>query len=355
MNVSELYKLALWVQSEIVTTQIPQKYQNLQQLLQRNAQPNQHKQPFEKERKELIETIRNVPLEQLTKDQVEILEKLGILQAIGDEGARAIEDILYRNALDIASAAQKLNEIYQRLTQGIQKITQIMAGLQDIYQEESHDIENNVLVRVYFKGSAKLSNVNDFKKWGEVWHEIGRGIAMVHNAAPEDVRIVGATSGSIVIELGTPINLAATLATIVYVALDIANRYIETRKKIEELRLLKINNEKLLHELEQEASANKEKGIESIINKVIEELKLQRKKEGDKILALKKAIERLVGFMESGGELDFHVPEEDAQEDNEGQDKSIEYKKLRQLAADIRIIERKIHALSPPKDAEVNE
>ena len=57
MNVSELYNLALWVDKNIAEVQIPQKYQALQQILQRNAQPNQQQQPFETPKNDLSETI----------------------------------------------------------------------------------------------------------------------------------------------------------------------------------------------------------------------------------------------------------------------------------------------------------
>ena len=73
MNVSELYDLTKWIQSEIVDRQIPQKYQTLQQILQQNAQPNRQKQPFENQKDDLIETIKNIRLSQLTKDQLEFL------------------------------------------------------------------------------------------------------------------------------------------------------------------------------------------------------------------------------------------------------------------------------------------
>jgi len=107
MNVSELFELTNWIQNEIVNSQIPQKYQALQQILQQNVQPNQQKQPFENQKNDLIDTIRKVPLNQLTKDQIEFLRNLGIAQAVGKEGVDAIEYILYKNVLDIATAAKK--------------------------------------------------------------------------------------------------------------------------------------------------------------------------------------------------------------------------------------------------------
>ena len=353
MNVSELFELTNWVQNEIVKTQIPQKYQKLQQVLQKNAQPNQQKQPFENERNDLIETIRKVPLNQLTKDQIEFLRNLGIAQAVGKEGVDVIEDILYKNALDIATDAQKIQEIYQRLNQGIQKVDQIKTGLQDCVLEEHYEIKEEVLIRVYFKENAKLSNVTDFKKWGNIWHEIGRGIAMAHDAAPEDIKIVGATSGSIVIEMATLASIASTTSIIILSALKVAERIIEILKKVEELRELKLNNMKLLKDLEDEAKKEKEKGADEIVDIIIDKLKLSKDAEGDKITALRKAVSNLVNFTELGGEVDFIVPEEDIEESDEVEEKpekSIDYSRIKQIASEIREIERKIKALAPPDE-----
>ncbi len=230
MNVSELFVLTNWIQSEIVNKQIPQKYQTLQQILQRNAQPNQQKQPFEDQKNDLIETIKRVQLSQLTKDQLEFLRKLNIAQAIGKEGVDTIEDILYKNKLDISTAAQKINEIYQRLTQGIQKANQIKTGLEGCVIEEEYEIEDEVLIRIYFRDKASLANVTHFKKWGDIWHEIGRGIAMVHNATPEDVKIVGATSGSIVLEMATMATIASTTSFIILSVLKVVEKVLEIRR-----------------------------------------------------------------------------------------------------------------------------
>jgi hypothetical protein len=57
-----------------------------------------------------------------------------------------------------------------------------------------------------------MSNVADFRKWGTFWFEIGRGVAMAHNAAPEEIKIVGATKGSIIIELAVVSDIAVTIS-----------------------------------------------------------------------------------------------------------------------------------------------
>jgi len=354
MNVSELFELTNWIQTEIVNRQIPQKYQTLQQILQRNAQPNQQKQPFEDQKNDLIESIKKVQINRLTKDQLEFLRNLNIAQAIGKEGVDTIEDILYKNVIDIATAAKKIQEIHQRLTQGIQKANQIRAGLEGCVIEEEYEVEGEVLIRIYFRDKASLANVTDFKKWGETWHDIGRGIAMAHNATPEDIKIVGATSGSIVLEMATMASIATTTSAIIYSILKVVEKVLEIRKKAEEIKNLQLNNKKIALELEKEAEKEIENGAEMIANEQIKRLRLKQEGEGDKINVLEKAVSKLLNFIELGGEVDFIIPEEDmvkSDEEVEQIEKSeIDYTQIKDTSEKIRQLEYKIKALEAPNE-----
>ena len=66
MNVSELYKLTIWVSKEIEAAQIPSLYQALQQILQQNSQSSS-KQPFEAQKDSLIKALEQVDLAPLQK------------------------------------------------------------------------------------------------------------------------------------------------------------------------------------------------------------------------------------------------------------------------------------------------
>lgn len=345
MNVSELYDLVYWVTREIAETQIPQKYQALQQIIQQNAQPNQPKQPFESQRNDLIETIKKVPLSQLTKEQLLFLRELGIAQAVGEEGTNAIEDILYRNVIDIATSAKKIQEIHQSLSQGIQKSNQIKTGLDGCVSQEEYEIENEVMIRVSFTGYAAMSNVTDFRKWGNIWHEVGRGIAMAHNAAPEDVRIIGATRGSVIIELATYPAIATTASAIILLALKLAEKVLDIRKKAEEIKNLQLQNKELAKEIEREAEKEKKIGIEQIYESLIEKLKIKKDGEGDKATALDKAVRNLVNFIESGGEVDFIVPEKDEEKEGESDNPAPKYEDLKITIQEIRQLENKLKLL----------
>jgi hypothetical protein len=348
MNVSELFSLTNWIAREIVGQNIPQKYQALYSILQQNSQPNQ-KQPFESQTADLVSSLTNVPLELLSRDQINFLDKLGILKTIGSDGVAAIEEILYRNAMDIATATQKVVLLHQQVSNGINKATQILTGLNGCLLEEEYEIKNEVLIRVCFTGGASMKNVVDFKSLGNSWHEIGRGIAMVHDAAPEDIKIVGATKGSIVIELAVAYGIAKTTSGILLEALKVAERVLDLKKRAEEIRGMKLKNDKIAHELEKEADTEKKSGIDEIAAKVAADLRI--KTDGEKLKVLEVAVKNLVNFIENGGSLDFVLPEVSAEAIAE---EEADKKELRVSFQQVRQLEKKLALLEYKKDKELH-
>jgi len=344
MNVSELYDLTDWVTKEIEGTQVPQKYQALQSIIQQHAQPNQPRQPFESQKEDLFETLRKVPLGKLTRDQLSFLKQLGIANSVGENGIREIEDVLFKNVIDVATSAQKLAETLQKIQQGLSKSNQIKAGLVDCVFEEVYESENEILMRVSFTGHALMENVKDFKSWGNIWYDIGRGIAMVHNASPEDIKIVGATKGSIIIELAVIASIATTTSGIILAALKVAEKVLDIRKKAEELRGLKLKNDKVAKDLEKEADNEKKHGIEQITGDIASKLSINSNGEGDKIKALDTAVKNLVNFIEKGGIVDFVVPDGEAPEDGDSDSNAelkIAFQEIRQLEKKIELLEYK--------------
>ncbi len=347
MNVSELGDLTYWITDEVVTRQVPEKYKALYAILKQHAQPNQAKAQFETQKDDLITTIRKVPLHQLTKDQLAFLQELGIRQAVGEEGIREIENILFRNVIDVATSAQALGEIHQQLSIGVSKSDQIKAGLEGCFTREEFEVDDNVLLRVSFTGGATMENVSDFKRWGSIWFDIGRGIAMAHNESPESVRVVRATTGSIVIELAVVYGIAKTASQIVLEALKVAERVLAIRTKVEELRSLKLANKKLATDLEKEATKEKEAGVTKISTAVVRELRLSANNDGEKVAVLEKAVKNLVSFVESGGEVDFVVPDNAAEEDAEAERSGPDYSALRSATEEIHRLECQLKLLGP--------
>lgn len=353
MNLTELNGLVVWVKKEIEEKQILQKYGALVQILNQHIQPNQQKPPFETQKNDLLDTLRSMPINKLTKSQIEFLKNLGIFTAIGELGAEIIEENLYRNVIDIATSIKNINEIRELLKKGIAKSTQIRSGLDGCVFKEEYENKEEVLIRVSFTGNASMLNIKDFKSWGNAWYEIGRGISMAHNNSPEDIKIVGASQGSIIIELAAAASIATTTSVIILSALKVAEKVLDIRKKAEEIKNLKLKNKKLANDIKKEAENEKQHGIEYILNEIIAEIKLNTDKEGDKITALEKAIKNLVNFIESGGEVDFVIPEQD--EKNENNEKQPDFDKLRVTFNEIRELEQKVKLIESSLEPENKE
>jgi len=348
MNVSELFNLTNWISEKIEAAQVLQKYQALHEIMQKHSQSNQPRQPFESQKDELIKTLINIPLNKLTKEQLVFLEQLGIANAIGEDGVSTIEDLLYKNVIDTATSAQKIQEIIQKMqeiiqkiNQGISKSNQIKTGLTGCVFEEEYEVENEILMRVSFTGHALMSNVKDFKTWGNIWFEIGRGIAMAHNSSPEDIKIVGATKGSIIIELAVIASIATTTSGIILAALKVAEKVLDIRKKAEELRGMKLKNDQLAKDLEKEAENEKKDGIKNITHEITLQLNIKKNGEGDKVKALDTSVKNLVNFIEKGGVVDFIVPDENEGEEDNNSELRVAFQEIRQLEKKLELLEYK--------------
>lgn len=149
MQVEELFDLTSWIQREIVTPGVITLYQNLLSVLNQNAQPSQTKLPFEEQKEALFTVLRTVPLSDLSLGQLELLESIGIAKNVADNGVNVIEDVLFRNVLDIATAVTKITASIEALNKGVQWATQIKVLLADIINEDViRDTDDGVLMRV---------------------------------------------------------------------------------------------------------------------------------------------------------------------------------------------------------------
>ena len=348
MQITELLKLTKWFKDYILAEQIPTKYQQLFNVMNKNAQPNnnQPKQPFESQRENLFEALKNVSLNKLTLEQIKFLEQLEVVDLLGVEGIRNIETVLYENNLDIATAAKKIGEFNAKISAANQTLTEIETTLSKSFslkKEEENIPADSVMMRIYFQDKSAINNISDFKKLSATWYDIGRGIAMAQNKSPEDFKIIGAQKGSVIIELAVIAGLATSISTILLAGLKVAERVIEILKKAEELKNLKLTNKKIEQEIIKEAEVEKNNGINTILEAAIAELGLSKGQDGDKITSLEKSIAKLIDFTQKGGAVDFVQP--DGTDNGQQDDVRAEIIQLNENVQDIRRLENKIKML----------
>ncbi len=131
-------------------------------------------------------------------------------------------------------------------------------------------------------------------------------------------------------------------------ALKVAEKILDIRIKIEEVKALKLSNDAAERALADEVKNEKETGIKTIISKMINELDLNAETEGDKVQALENAVKKLVDFVDKGGEVDFVLPEEDSSDEDGGIENDEAWnqrEELRAMFKDVRRLENKIYQI----------
>jgi hypothetical protein len=353
MNVDELWKLASWVDVQVMARRIPEFYSALATILEGNTQPGQHRQPFENERVQLTRALESVDLWSLTSEQLQYLDRFNIASHLGVQGAKNIEEILSRNALDIATAASKIKEVSEALAAGVRQFRRVKDSLEKFVDSEITTVkEDEVLLRVAFRSEAAINNVVDLRRWADSWHTIGRGIAMAHGMAPENIRVVGASTGSIIIELAVVFGIAKTASVVILECLNVADRVLEILKKAQEIKALRLSNNRIEQEISAEAQKEREEGAAAITLKIAGLLELNPGDEGDKVVALKSSIKALIEFITKGGQVDCILPP-DTESDDPPADSSQEarrelqeaFSRIRELDARQRLLENTVNGI----------
>jgi hypothetical protein len=342
MNVDELYGLTNWIKTNVVNTQISNKYQGLFNVIHTNTQPNQQKRPFENEKNALINALEAININELTKEQIVYIDQMKITPHIGHTAVEKSNDILFRNQLDLAACAQKIQEIINDNNNGLQISNGLNQWLAHFKFEEIIEHEDKALVRIAFKNETYISTFTDFKSWSKIWYDIIYGITLVNDNNVDDVRIIGATNGSIILELLAVYGIVKIISKIILEGLKVAEKVQDMLLKSQKIKELQIKNDKAAKALEEEAEIEKKNGIESITNTILTFFKIDTTNRGDKVTALSKAISSLVDFIQKGGTVDFVAPDKNEKND---EDTNQEIAELKSAFNDIRALENKVMLL----------
>lgn len=360
MNVEELFGLTEWVDERIVKEGLHASYSSLHSVLNSNAQPNTEAQPLDPHRSNLDTALRGVPLNELTREQSNYLECIGIVQWVGVEAAAAVEDVLFRNAIDSATAAAHMQKGASAIQAGVNRSNAIRDSLAPCLPATSSDeLPREILLRVGFEGDASITNMVEFQRWARKWHEIGRGITMAHGESPESIKVVGASKGSIILELAIQPEIARSFALIITTSLVLAEQFHRVRRQAREVRKLDLEieeKERIAKDLEENADRIRTKGAEEITDRLRISLEIEvDDASGDVIIALGKSVKGLLDFVDKGGSVDLVVPPEAEVAGDDGEAAALQpmADELRQLRAQVEEIRQKedtLRLLAAPED-----
>jgi len=158
---------------------------------------------------------------------------------------------------------------------------------------------------------------------------------MAANEAPENTKITGASTGSIILILVGTVTVTMLLAMISKNVAAVAKNGIDLVNQIEDLRNKKMLNAIIENQLREMGEKNKQEAHTEIFTDIQNTLP---EINGEQKTALELAIRKLLAFNEKGGDVDFVAPEigEEDEEGGEGAEADPASAALGQVRAAIR-------------------
>lgn len=307
MNVEELYQLGIWFSDQF--PELQKRYAALHNPLTHNAsQPD--KRPLESELESLLEFLRGQHFDDLSLEQLKMLSSLGVDAYVGPDGAAFVERTVRTSNYDPATAVTRLNEAIQSISNARAKLAAYVDATNglDLRPEESLAEEGLITIRVGFQNDVAIDNVVDWKNTAKEWYDIVRGLALVCDERPEDVRVVGAATGSVILILAGTAAFTALLARIAKHMTTTAKDVVGVRMEIENLRQKKLLTRAMEVELRRVEKEKSDNAIDTVMGLLDRNL---TGKDGDVPVALTSSIKKLLTFSEKGGTVDFVAPEVD--------------------------------------------
>ena len=315
MDTKELERLSRWYIEEYNV--LSQLYRQILVPIQHNS-TQQNKQPLEEPLETLLSFLRRMSFDHLSIQQLKLLSHLNIDKYIGHEGANFVEKTIRTSEYDPTTAASIIQVAAAKLGSAQAGFSQYLSAL-DALEMRSPELsdDSEIVIRVGFQEEASINNVADWRNSAEDWYGIIRGISMVAGEAPEDTKIVGADTGSIILLLVGTATVTGLLALICKHVVNAAMKTVELQNQIEDLRHKKFLNKTIETELKKQIESTQNGALESIVDLVkrsIENL------DGEKISALTSSIQKLLTFSEKGGNVDFVAPDDGAEDDAGAED-----------------------------------
>ena len=313
MQVSEVTDLAHWFSFNIKG--VKSRYAELVKVLQHNAQqPNQ--QPVMDPLKNLTKELGLMPTEELSALQMRVLEKLEVHHLIGRQGRRWVSKTVRSTGFDPATRYSTIEQAQQALIGAENQLDSFKDAANSIgFEGETlSGSPSPYVINVIFQKDALIKNVPEWKKASEDWLLIVRGITGLVDERPEDVKIIGASNGSLIFSLGASAAFTKVLAIISKHIASITNDYLDFQLKREQLSRSRMMTDVMRDELSRLESERKEQGKAAIIEEIRD---LMPDAKESAITSIEKGIDRQIAFSEKGGEVDFVNPDHGEEEDEE--------------------------------------
>ena len=339
MDVQEIIRLANWFDEN--TGKAISAYIDLAEVLQNNAQQS-HQLPIQEPLETLISILNQMPTQRLTQLQHNLLSTINVDHVIGKLGANWIEETVKTHTYDPATAFETVRISLSRLQDAKMQINAFRTAAAEVGFVPNKITENDkeIKISIIFRADVTISNIRDWKTTAADWEKIFHGLAVVVNDKPEDVKVVGFESGSFILTLVATPAITKLLAMISKHITGIAQDIILIKIKLEELKQLKLTTKVMEKEFEMMEKDRNKKGREAImseLNRQFPDLDHETKNK------VGMSIDKVITFAQAGGEIDFSVPDNSSEDENDTP--RVEIQEIRELIEEHNKLKQRVKLL----------
>lgn len=342
MEVAEVFDLARWFREQ--GPKASKLYQGLQAVLHHNATQNQ-KQPVREPLNELVSGLKALPMSELSLQQIAHLDTLGVARFLGVRGAEFVEQSVTQSSYDPATSASEIKVATDSVNSTVNIFKTLSSSLHTAAfqpDDEAEELdENTAVARIQFQQDASISNIAEMKKWGGDWNDIARGIGHLVGETPHDMKVVGASKGSIIVCVTGSMALISAFAFMSKKVSGIVLDVLRVKNAIEDLRHKRISNKTIEKSMNDDLKKREEALVEEIVTGLKERAGEGYAEEHD--AHLDTAVKKYVAFCKKGGEVDYLQPAKpEIDEDDVAGDpddaQNLLVTELRELISEIRVI-----------------
>jgi len=302
-------------------------------------------QPEKDYKGQLINHLYNIDFDELSDQQYKIVSSFGITSYAGPVGAADLEEALRKSANDPVAQNGIMQTALTIWSDSLNAIQDLEFGIQRLgfHWGPPKEILDGVVIHLHFDSEAKISEVAELKRWSNDWYDIARGITACVDGKPEDIRIIGASTGSVILTLVAIATTAKLLASISVAVAQILQQIQRVRMDQEDYRHKKIMNQKIEDGFQDAIDHIRSHAAENVVNQVIGSTASVLPPEI--VSQLNLAIEKFIVYTEKGGEIDLIAPADSKSTDN---DLNVARKEILQFKNQVRAIRSEMKRLTPP-------
>ncbi|WP_135442658.1 hypothetical protein [Vibrio tasmaniensis] len=317
-----MYQLARWYRNNVVGFAIEDSLIDAKtktnNMMSGNSSAETKRQYIRGYLNKHIESLSNIDLAQLSFNDIEVLERLGLKYIILGPAIPSLSQISEQG--DVQEISARISDSLQTLQSTNTQFEHFLAAFDMIFGSvtDIEDMDNygKVLTRVRFHNDALISNVVNLSDWTARWNTIARGYSIALGEAPETFEVVGASKGSIIFDLLLDFETVKLFSETFNLLAESAFNVAELYAAIKGIDILKNSNPELhkksVEHIEAEIVKMNEEMAEQVAGKLLEKLNQDGiKQNGEVKESLKRSVKELDNFVHKGGDINFRTESED--------------------------------------------